>query len=130
MPFSYDLSTNTGLVRAIVPDSNSTAYVFEDAEIDAFLALEGGSVRRAAALALETIASNETLVLKVVKLLDIQTDGAKVADALLKRAAQLRKQADDDETAAGGAFDIAEQVFDPFTERERWVKQWQRTGQL
>lgn len=128
MPFSYDLTTDTGKMRAIIPDSNAAAYVFEDAELDAFLLLEGDSIKRGAALALETIASNEAMVLKVVKLLDIQTDGAKLADALMKRAAQLREQAEDEDIAAYGAFDIAEMVFDGHTWRERWIKQAQRAG--
>lgn len=126
MAFSYNLATDTGKVRLLIPDSQSASYVFEDEEIAAFLEMESG-VRRAAAAALETIASNEALVLKSIKLLDLSTDGAKTADALLKRAATLRKQADDAdeaaELAAGGAFDIAEMVVDPFTARERLLNQ-------
>lgn len=121
MAFSYDLTTDIGKVRLLIPDNKSDAYLFEDEEVAAFLNLEGG-VRRAAALALETIASNETLVLKVIRLLDISTDGPRVADALLRRAATLRQQADDDDAAAGIAgFDIAEMVLDPFGYEEfRW----------
>lgn len=123
MAFTYDVSTDAGRVRMLVPDSNATSYVFEDEEVNAFLALEGGVVRRAAALALETIASNEALTLKVIKVLDLQTDGAKTSDALLKRAALLRSQAEADEAAEGGAFDWAEMVLDPFSARERLAKQ-------
>ena len=123
MSFSYVLTENVGKMRAMIPDSNSATYVFEDDELTAFYAIEGSSLKRATALALETIASNEAMVLKVIKVLDMQTDGAKVSDALLKRAAMLRKQAEDDELAAGGAFDIAELVYDPFTRRERQYNQ-------
>ena len=116
MAFTYDLSTDIGKVRLLIPDSSAN-YVFEDAEITAFLGMESG-VKRAAALALETIASNETLVLKVIRLLDLSTDGAKVADSLLKRAALLRQQADgeamDAELASGGMIDIAQMVIAPF----------------
>lgn len=118
MGFSYDLSTDFGKIRAIIPDNNATSYVFEDDEIEAFFAIEGSSLKRATALALETIASNEAMVLKVIRLLDISTDGAKVADSLLKRAALLRKQADDEEVAADAGFDIAEMVFAPFGYRQ------------
>jgi hypothetical protein len=129
MAFTYDLSTNAGKVRMIVPDNQATSYVFEDDELEALLALESANVRRAAALALETIASNEVMVLKVIKLLDLQTDGAKTSDALLKRAAQLRAQADADELGEeGGAFDIAELVYDDFTARERLLSQRLRGG--
>lgn len=118
MPFSYDLSATTGKIRLLIPDNQPVGYVFEDAEIEAFYAMEG-NVRRAAALALETIASNETMVLKVIKLLDIQTDGAKVADALFERAGRLRSQAEDDEAIDNAGFDIAEMVVDQFTYREK-----------
>lgn len=123
MAFTFDVSSERGKVRLLVPDTSPTAFVFEDAEVDAFLAIEGNSVRRAAALALETLASNQALVLKVIKLMDLQTDGAKLSDALLKRAGLLRAQADDDDMAAGGLFDWAEMVLDPFSARERLVNQ-------
>jgi hypothetical protein len=127
MAFTYNLSTDAGKVRLIIPDNNSNSYVFEDAEIDAFLALEYSNVRRGAALALETIASNEAYVLKVIELLDLKTDGAKTSDALLKRAKLLRDQADRQDAAEeGGAWDIAEWVVDDFSARERVGNQWLR----
>ena len=114
MAFTYVLSTSIGQVRLLIPDSNTLQYVFEDDEITAFLAMEGGVVKRAAALALETIASNETMVLKVIKLLDLSTDGAKTSDALLKRAALLRAQAatEAEDGIDGSYIDIAEMVID------------------
>lgn len=127
MAFSYDPTTPIGRVRLLIPDTKPDAYVFDDDELSAFLGLEG-HVKRAAALSLETIASNEAMVLKVIRLLDIQTDGAKTADALLKRAALLRDQAEDDEFAVNAAFDVAELVYDDFTYRERLQKQAFRTG--
>lgn len=119
MAFTYDVATEVGKIRLLIPDTDAAAHVFEDIEVATFYALEG-SLKGAAALALETIASNEAMTLKVMKLLDLQTDGAKVADSLLKRAAELRKQADREEAAeGGGAFDIAEMVVDDFTFRQR-----------
>lgn len=123
MAFTFDVSTNRGKVRLLVPDTSSSAYVFADAEIDAFLSIEASSVRRAAALALETLASNQALVLKVIKIMDLQTDGAKLSDALLKRADRLREQADFDDMADGDLFDWAEMVVDPFSARERYASQ-------
>lgn len=120
MAFTFDLSNDIGKARLLIPDSSPANYVFEDDELAALLAMEGGVVKRAAALALETIASNEALVLKVIRLLDLSTDGAKTADALLKRAALLRTQAtaEAEDALEGTAFDIAEQVYDPFGWRE------------
>lgn len=127
MAFTYTLSTDAGKIRLLLPDNNASNYVFEDDEIDAFLSLEYSNVRRAAALALETIASNEAYVLKVIKLLDLQTDGAKTSDALLKRAKLLRDQADRADAAEdGGAWDIAEWTVSEFAKRERLNNQWLR----
>lgn len=127
MAFTYSLATDAGKVRLLIPDNNASAYVFEDDEIDAFLSLENSNTRRATALALETIASNEALTLKVIKLLDLQTDGAKTSDALLKRSALLRKQADDADAATdGGSWDIAEWTVSEFAARERLTNQWLR----
>lgn len=130
MSYSYDLSSDVGKVRLLIPDNKGAyvppdeqpaMYIFEDEEISTFLILETG-LRRATALALEVIASNEALVLKVIKLLDITTDGAKVSDALLKRAALLRKQAgDDEELAVGDGFDIVTMIVDRHTwEQAMW----------
>jgi len=114
-------------VRMIVPDRDTDNAIFQDEEIADLLVTEGGNVKRAAALALETIASDEALVQKVIRTGDVQTDGAKTAQVLLTRAARLRDQADaDDEAEEGGAFDVAEQVTDVFSARERLRKQAQR----
>lgn len=123
MAFTYDVSTDRGKVRLLITDVQEANPLFQDAEIDAFLALNT-SVRMAAAAALEVIAASEVLVLKKIVNLDLETDGPAVARELRELAKQLRAQ----ETAVG-AFDIAEQIVDPFTEREYWFNQAQR-GQL
>lgn len=119
MAFTYDLSSGTDLskVRLLVPDNNSVSYIFEDDEIEAFLSIEG-NVKRATAMALETIAANEALVLKAIRLLDLSTDGPKVADSLLKRAKLLRDQDEQDGLIAGDGWDIAEWSVDAFAARE------------
>jgi hypothetical protein len=120
MAFTFDVTADAGRVRLLIPDRSATEYLFDDDEIAALLALEGGNVRRAAALGLETAASDQALTLKVIRLLDLSTDGAKTSDALLKRAGELRRQADVAEMAeAGGAFDVAEWVPNDFAWRER-----------
>lgn len=99
------------LVRLLLNDVEPFTYVFEDEDIDRFLILEGGSVKRAAAQAIDTNADNEALASKVLTSKDLSTDGAKLADALHKRADALRAQADrEDELAedAGGFVDVVD----------------------
>lgn len=124
----YDVTTPAGQVRLLITDTSDdpTVQLFADDEIDAFLGLEDSSVFRAAALALETIASDQVLVLKVIRTLDVQTDGAKVSDALLKRAAVLRARADDDADTAEDDFAVAEFADPVFGSRERLLKQYDR----
>jgi hypothetical protein len=120
MAFTYQPTTSRGRVRLLIPDRVTPGHIFEDAEIDTFLVLETNNVKRSTALGLETIASDQALTLKVIRLLDLTTDGARVSDALLKRAAELRRQADIEELAEdGGAFDIAEWTPTDFAYRER-----------
>ena len=127
MSFTYDVSTEIGKVRMLVGDKDETNILFHDEEVSAYLELNEDNVRRAAAGMLETIASNETMVLKVVRLLDISTDGASVARSLREHAAQLRIEADlADSAEDGGAFDYAELNLNAFTARERVLKQAQR----
>lgn len=129
MAFTFDLSTDVGKVRMLIPDRVAGDILFEDEEIEAFLEMESGNVRRAAALALETVAADQALTLKVIKSLDLDTDGAKVSDALLKRADKLREQANAVEAAEdGAAFDIAEMTPTAFAFRERVWKQGMRNG--
>ena len=120
--FSYDVSSERGRVRLLIGDTNVESEIFSDREVDAFLAIEG-SIRTAAALALETMASGDAYTLKVITLLDLRTDGAATAAALMKRAAALRAQQAVAELAEeGGAFDVAEWVVDDFSTREYWRK--------
>lgn len=126
MAFTYDVTSDAGQVRLLATDTDEAEPLFSDAEISAFLTLEGSSVRRAAALALETIASQQALLLKVIRRLDVETDGAKVSDSLLKRADKLRVQADEDDARDGESFDVIEMADGAFAERERIHKQWLR----
>lgn len=137
MSFSYNLSDDVGKIRLLIPDNKDivlsanddivTTYVFEDEELQVFLALEDGFIRPAVALALETMASNEVYVLKHITLMDLTTDGSVVSRELRARAKDLRDQqllADSRED--GGAFDIAEMIDTSFQARERYQKQWLR----
>lgn len=119
--FTYDLATDVGKIRLLIPDKAPDAFtVFTDQEIQAFLDLEG-DIRRAAAQALETMASNEAYVTKAVRNMDLTTDGPKVAAELRARASALRAQALELEALidlSGDAWDIAEMPLDPFAARE------------
>lgn len=89
---AYDVTSDVGKVRLLLNDTGEP-FVFEDVEVQAFLDLEGGVVKLAAAQAIDTNADNEALASKVLRTQDLSTDGAKVAEALRKRAAALRAQA-------------------------------------
>lgn len=103
-------------VRLLIADTDTANRIFSTRQIAQFLRLCGGNVRRAAAQALDVLAANEALVSKVIKTQDLSTDGAKVADALRKQAAELRRQADtgeDDVDSTG--FEIVE--YEPYPAR-------------
>lgn len=113
MVATYDVSTAAGKVRLKIGDTNTANALFEDDEIAAFLSMEGDDIRLASAAALDAIAANQVMVLKVLRLMDLQTDGAAVARELRQQAAALRKEADLD-----AVFDWAEMTVDEFAARE------------
>lgn len=103
-------------VRLLIADTNAATRMFSLRQVSQFLRLNADNVRRAAAQALDVIASNEAMVSKVIRTQDLSTDGAKVAEALRKQAAELRRQADageGDDDSSG--FEIAE--FEPYPAR-------------
>ncbi len=126
MTFTYVVSEDVGRCRLLINDRDSSAPFFDDDEITAFLQMEENTVFRAAALALETIASDEALVQKVINLQGLSTDGAKTARVLLQRALALRTAAAQAELMDSVAFDIAEQVPNQFAWRERVWDQRER----
>lgn len=103
MAFTYDPATPAGQVRLLVNDV-AAPWVFQDDEITAVLTLESDNVKRAAAQLIDTNASNEALASKVLRTQDVQTDGARLADALRKHATALRDQADADEERGDNFF--------------------------
>jgi len=128
-PFTYDVNTNRGRVRLLITDRDAANEIFDDNEIDAFLAMVSNSVFRAAAVALFQIAASETLVQKRIKLLELTTDGPSEAEALRKLALEYQEKADLAEAAEeGGSFDYAEMVYDDFSFRERLAKEALRAG--
>lgn len=116
-----DFSTDVAKVRLLIGDIDDTAQIFSDSAIAAFLVISlDNNIKRAAAQALLTIAVNEVLVQKRIKLLDLTTDGPAEAEALRALAKELITQADNEEI--DGAFDWAEMVDTPFQYNEFVVK--------
>ena len=131
MTATYDSTTDILVkrVRFRIRDTNVDRALFSDEEIADVLVVERSSWKRASALCLETIATNEALILKVVEQLGLKTDGAKLADSFLKQAAVLRDQADQEDAFDGdGLFDWAEQVFNPESTVEQVIKQYERAN--
>ena len=117
-----DYTSPIGQVRVLIPDlrkledlrdlRNEPRYLFTDDEILAFLAVNSGNVKRAAADACDAIGMDKALQLLVLKTDDKQTDGAKLLDAIVKRARTLREQAkEDDENNL--SFDVIMPSYDP-----------------
>lgn len=131
MTFTYDPSTSRGKVRLYIPDRIEASAVFNDDEIDAFLGVysgEPGAIYLAAADALEVIATDEALVLKVINSNGISTNGASLANSLLQRSARLREKGEailDDDFCG---FDIAENADNPAQASEFLTKEAQRDG--
>lgn len=117
-----DYTSPIGQVRVLIPDlrkledlrdlRNEPRYLFTDDEILAFLAINNGNVKRAAADACDAVGMDKALQLLVLKTDDKQTDGAKLLDAIVKRAKTLREQAkEDDENNL--SFDVVYPSFEP-----------------
>lgn len=117
-----DYTSPIGQVRVLIPDlrkledlrdlRNEPRYLFTDDEILAFLAVNNGNVKRAAADACDAIGMDKALQLLVLKTDDKQTDGAKLLDAIVKRAKTLREQAkEDDENSL--SFDVIMPSYEP-----------------
>jgi hypothetical protein len=117
-----DYTSPIGQVRVLIPDlrkledlrdlRNEARYLFTDDEIFAFLAVNNGNVKRAAADACDAIGMDKALQLLVLKTDDKQTDGAKLLDAIVKRAKTLREQAkEDDENNL--SFDVILPSYEP-----------------
>ena len=117
-----DYSSPVGQVRVLIPDlrkledlrdlRKEARYLFTDEEIGAFLAVNGGNVKLAAADACDAIGTDRALQLLVLKTDDKQTDGAKLLSAFVARARQLRAQAKED-AERNLVFDVVYPSFEP-----------------
>lgn len=88
-----DYSTPLGQVRAMIPDTVESDFILSDDQINAYLAVNGDSVKKSVAAAWRAVAAETTLLYKYVKTDDLLVDGPKMA-------AELRQQAKDMDAAA------------------------------
>lgn len=121
-PADYTIDLDNGLIIFdTVPaedDSITVDYKYtllSDSQINTYMSLVSSNVRLAAAMALDAIATNQALLLKVISVFDLRTDGAAVARALRAQAQALRDAVRTDDSAA---FDIAEWVVNDFSLRQ------------
>lgn len=133
MTFTYDFDTEPRIseVRLLCFDSDADNAIFEDREITAFLGMNSQNTRLAAAQALEVIATSQSMILKVITNLGLSTNGPAVATDLRAAAKELRRQVADGDGDYEGMFDIAEQVVNDFSARERlWAQRLRGLGTL
>jgi hypothetical protein len=92
MTATYDLSTNVGKTRLYSKDTSTVSPRFTDEEINAFLAIENGNPRLAAAVSLELTAANTALMAKVAAVGEIKfVDMAAMSESLISQAKNLRR---------------------------------------
>lgn len=121
MAIEYD--TPIGQVRLLIPDT-AEPFTFTDEEIQAYLSISKDNIKRAAANALDAIASSTVMLLKLVKTDDITVDGPAVGKELRLRARALRDEADADdlEDAMSEGFQIINPVYVPDVwEYDNWL---------
>lgn len=123
MTFTYDPLTTIGKVRMVIPDRTESDAFWIDEEIESLIIENDNNWRRAAANALEIMASDAAIVDRVIRVQNLSTDGAAVSRALLQRAALLRQQAEQVEIAAGDGFDTIEMIVTDFGYRQRLVNE-------
>lgn len=106
--------TNVGTFRLLLGDTDPTDLsdgkgtyrYYSDEEIESLVSLFG-SVKRAAAQALRTIAASQALLLKSFSADDLSVRGDQIAEALRKLALDLDNSAIAEDAAADGeAFNI------------------------
>lgn len=97
-------------LRLLIPDMGTgDDQIFSDTDLALFLTLTGNKVFLATAMALETIATDETLLYKIVTTDDLSVNGVTGASqVLLVRAKTLRADQDrvDAEAGSTDAFNL------------------------
>lgn len=105
MPIDY--TTPVGQTRLLIPDTDETRLTFTDEQVAAFLVMASDNPLRAAAQALQTVASDTAMTVAWVRDHDLQIDGPRMAEELRKSAEALyQRAADEDARLASEDFDI------------------------
>jgi len=118
-------------VRALISDttqedydSNGTPrYIMSDDVLSAMIDLRSGGIYGASADALRAMAANEIIIGKVIRTQDLQTDGAKVGDALRLLAREYDKRQNDDDEAEvldEFAFEIVNYTYPYQNPEDSW----------
>ncbi|MET4059952.1 hypothetical protein ABIB35_001497 [Arthrobacter sp. UYP6] len=116
---AIDFTTPIGQVRLQIADLDEAAFLLSDEHLTGYLAMNAESVLRAAADALDAIATSETLLGKKIRTQDLSTDGPAVATDLRKKAAELRARAAAEEAKASDTDDVFEVIpFHPYGKPE------------
>ena len=127
--FPPDYATAIGQVRLLIPDTEQlenpadptadAEYIFDDHQIQAFLTLYSNNVKRSAAQAKLVLATSESLINKVIRTADYNTDGAKLGAELREQSKQLQAEADRDDLV--DSYDSSFTVV-PLT--TKWDNEW------
>ena len=127
--FPPDYATAIGQVRLLIPDTEQlenpadptadAEYIFDDHQIQALLTLYANNVKRAAAQAKLVLATSESLINKVIRTADYNTDGAKLGAELREQSKQLQAEADKDDLV--DSYDSSFTVV-PLT--TKWDNEW------
>ena len=121
MGFTSDPSTNTGLVRILISDTDPNKPIYGDEAIEAVLAIDD-NVFSASATLLRAIAVNQALLLKVTSFLGSSLDGTAVARELRLLADKYLERAQVYDSEQGNLWDWANTIDGPFAQREILIK--------
>ena len=114
---TYDPTTDAGMVRLLIADTDVTDVLFADEEIAAALDM-GGSAKLAAATLLGALASNHARLAMRIQRGGVSEDMTQVAKELRAQAAVLREEglAEDDAGA------VLEATISPSYERYSYTR--------
>lgn len=99
-----DYTTPLGKARLLSADLDPNAPLLTDEQLQGYLALHDDNPYRAAADALDAMATSEVLLSRKIRTQDLATDGPAVAAELRKQAAYLRGKADATDAAADAGY--------------------------
>ena len=125
MTWTYDPTTDLGKCRLLCSDTDSTRQIMSDEDLAAFIVM-AGHYMPAAAMALDSIAANEVLSLKILNIMGMSTDGASVAKMLMARAQKIRDDYMRYSAANGPGFATAEMPDGTFSWDEKILKEYMR----